>query len=139
MAHNVADLNTQLEVLNIFSEWSGIRRNISECRLTCYIYELQALKHKKNRDSALQTRLANIRVGHTPIPTTSQDDPLPEGELGTALTASVCPKAYLKWTIDTLTTISKAFLATLLAPDINQRLHLLGANLKIKVEGTRED
>ena len=67
VAHNVTDLNTQLEIVNTFSEWPGIRLNISKCRLTVYIYELQSLKRKKDRDSALQARLANIRVGHTPI------------------------------------------------------------------------
>ena len=101
VAHNVTDLNTQLEVVNTFIEWSGIRLNISKYRLTCYIYELQSLKRKKDRDSALQARLANIRVGQTPISIISQDDPLPRGNLGTTLTASLSPKAHLKWTIDT--------------------------------------
>ena len=112
VAHNVNDLNTQLAVVNTFSEWSGIRLNISKRRLTGYIYELQSLKRKKDRDSALQARLANIRVGHTPITIISQDDPLPGGYLGTALTASLSPKAHLTWTINTLETISQAVLAT---------------------------
>jgi hypothetical protein len=63
VAHNVTDLNTQLEIVNTFSEWSGIGLDIYKCRLTGYIYELQSLKRKKDRDSALQARLANIRVG----------------------------------------------------------------------------
>jgi hypothetical protein len=96
VAHNVTDLNTQLEIVNTFSEWSDIILNISKCRLTGYIYELQSLKRKKDHDSALQARLANIRVGHTPISIISQDDPLPEGYLGTALTASLSLKAHLK-------------------------------------------
>jgi len=44
VAHNVTDLNTQLEVVKTFIEWSGIRIQISKCRLTGYIYELQSLK-----------------------------------------------------------------------------------------------
>ena len=95
MAHNVTHLNTQLDIVNTFSEWLGIRLNISECRLTSYIYELQSLKRKKDRDSALQARLANIRVGHTLISIISQDDPLLGVYLGAALTASLSPKARL--------------------------------------------
>jgi hypothetical protein len=68
VAHNVTDLNKQLKVASTFSEYSGVILSISKCRLTCHIYdELQALKRKKDRGCALQTRLANIRVGHTPI------------------------------------------------------------------------
>ena len=92
MAHNAIDLNAQLEVVNTFSEWLIITLNISKCRLTGYIYELQSLKRKKDRVATLQARLANYRVGHTPISIISQDDPLPEGYLGTALAASLCPK-----------------------------------------------
>ena len=40
VAYNGTDLNTQLETVNTFSEWSTIRLNISKCRLTGYIYEL---------------------------------------------------------------------------------------------------
>jgi hypothetical protein len=130
VAHNVTDLNTQLEIVNTFSEWSGIALNISKYRLTCYIFELQFLKRKKDRDSALQARLANIRVSHTSISIISQDDPLPGSYLGTALTASLSQKAHLKRTIDTLSIIIKAILAIPLPPGIKQRL-LYGAISKI--------
>jgi len=70
-------------------------------------------------------------VGHTPISIISQDDPLPRGYLGTALTDSLNPKAHLKWTIDILSTINKAVLATPLPPGVKQRLLLYGANSKI--------
>ena len=112
MAHNVADLNTQLEIYNAFSEWSGIILHIPKCRLTCCIHEIQALKREKDRDCELQTSIANIGVGHTPISIMSQDDPLPGGYLGIALIASLSPKAHLQWTIDTISTISKSVLAT---------------------------
>ena len=99
IASTVTDLKIQLDTVNTFSEWSGIRLNISKCRLTGYIHALQLIKRKPARDAALQARLANVRVGSTPIPIISQDDPLPGGYLGTALTASLCPKAHLVRTL----------------------------------------
>jgi hypothetical protein len=93
--------------------------------------KLQSIKTKKDHDTALQTRLAHVRICDTPIPVLSQDDPLPGGYLGTVLTASLCPRAHLKWTLEILTTISKAVLNTPLPPNIKQRLLLYGANSKI--------
>ncbi len=70
-------------------------------------------------------------MSQSPIAIISQDDPLPGGYLGTALTASLNPKAHLKWTTDTLSTINKAVLATPLPPRVKQRILLYGANSKI--------
>ena len=131
VAHNVTDINTQVEVVNTLNEWSDIRINIPKCRLTSYTKNLQSLKRKKDRDSALQARLANIRVGHTPISITFQDGSLPGGYLGTTFTASLCPKAHLKWKIDTLSTISKAIISTPVPPRIKICLLLYEANSKI--------
>ena len=39
-ASTVTDLNTQLVTVDAFGEWSGIRLNISKCRLTGYIHAL---------------------------------------------------------------------------------------------------
>jgi hypothetical protein len=131
IASTVTDLNTQLDTVNIFSEGSGIRLNISKCRLTGYIHALQLIKRKADQDVSLQARLANVRVGGTSIPIISQDDPLPGDYLGTALSASLCPKAHLAWTSNTLAIISKAILSTPLPPGIKQRLLLYRANSKI--------
>ena len=127
----IIDLNAQLDAVNTFSKWSGIHVNISKCRLTGYIHALQLIKRKADRDTALQARLANVRVGSTPIPIISHDDPLPGGYLGTSLTVSLCPKAHVAWTLDTLANISKAILSTPLPPSIKQRFLLYGANSKI--------
>ena len=101
--------------------------NIPKYRLTGYLHKLQDIKTKKDRDTALQTRLAHARIGVIPIPVLSQDDPLPGGYLGTALTTSLCPKAHFKWTLDVISTIDKAVLTTPLPPSIKQRLFLYGA------------
>ena len=87
-------------------------------------------QNKKDRDTALQTRLAHVRINDSPIPVLSQDEPLPGGYLGNALTTSLCPKAHLQWTLEVIATISKAVLNTPQPPNIKQRLLLYGANSK---------
>jgi hypothetical protein len=131
VAPTIPALEAQLQVVEAFSKWSDICLNIPRCRLTGYLHKLHNIKTTKNRDTAVQTRLAHARIGGTPIPVLSQDDPLPGGYLGTALTASLCPKARLKWTLEVLATISKTVLTTPLPPNIKQRLLLYGANSKI--------
>ncbi len=91
--------------------------DIPKCRLTGYIHKLQTIKSKKDRDMALETRLAHVRINDTPIPVLSQDELLPGGYLGTAL-ASLCPRAHLQWTLGVIATISKAVLNTPLPPNI---------------------
>ena len=53
MVHNVTVLITQLEIFSTYSEMSDIRLNISKCRLTSYIFDLQSLKRKKDHSTAL--------------------------------------------------------------------------------------
>jgi hypothetical protein len=105
--------------------------NILKCRLTGYIHKLQTIKSNKDRDVAIQTRLAHVRINDSPILVLSQDEPLPGGYLGTALTTSLCPKAHLQWTHGVIATISKAVLNTPLPPNIKQRFLLYGANSKM--------
>jgi hypothetical protein len=131
IASTVTHLNTQLDAVNTFSDWSSIRSNLSKCRLIGYIHAIQLIKRKVDRESALQARLANVPVGSTPIPIISHDDPLPGGYLGTTLTASLCPEAHLAWTLDTLANRSKAILSIPLPPGINTRLLLYEANSRI--------
>ena len=59
-----------------FSDWSGILTNISKCRTTAYIHALQPLPPMA-RDDALTTRLSTLTLKGSPIPTLSQDEPLP--------------------------------------------------------------
>ncbi len=92
IASTVTDLNTQLEAVSTFSEWSGIRINIPKCRLTGYIHTLQQIKRKSDRDEALQARLAHVRLGTTSIPNISQDDSLPGGYYATPLQRLYAPK-----------------------------------------------
>jgi hypothetical protein len=76
-------------------------------------------------------KLLNERRTATVQSKLSQDDPLLEGYLKTTLTASLPPKAHLKWTIKTISSSSKAVLAIPLSPGIKQRLLIYGANSKI--------
>ena len=56
---------------------------------------LQSFRKKTDRDDALKARLVHIALGGQRIEVLTQDEPLPGGNLGTALTASLCPDAHL--------------------------------------------
>jgi hypothetical protein len=51
---------------------------------------------KTDKDDALKARLAHITLGGQRIGVLTQDEPLPSGYLGTALTASLCMDAHLR-------------------------------------------
>ena len=51
-----------------------------------------------DRDVAFKARLAHITLGGQHIGFLTQDETLPGGYLGTALTASLCPDEHLRWT-----------------------------------------
>ena len=55
VAATIPALISQLQIVEKFSNWSGIHMNIPKCRLTGYIHKLQTIKSKKDRDTALQT------------------------------------------------------------------------------------
>ena len=120
-----------LSIVQQFSDWSGIKLNIDKCMVTAYIHSLQSISRKNGRDDALRARLAHITLSGKPIGSLSQDEPLPGGYLGTSLTASLSPAAYLHWTKAQLTLIGKALKTTPLPPHIKQRLLLYGAHSKI--------
>jgi hypothetical protein len=89
------------------------------------------LRKKKEKDDALRALLANISLGGTRIGVLSQDEPLPGGYLDTALTASICPDAHLRWTKHQLGLICKAVNWAPLPAHIKQRLLVYGAHSKI--------
>jgi hypothetical protein len=106
--------------------------SISESvRLLTYIQGLQFFRKKSDRDDALRARLAHITLGGQRIGVLTQDEPLPRGYLGTALTASLCPDAHLRWTKRYLEIICKAVNRAPLPSHIKQRLLLYGAHSKI--------
>ncbi len=47
VASNIPVLETQLQVVESYSKWSGIRLNIPKYRLTGYLHILQNIKTKK--------------------------------------------------------------------------------------------
>ena len=89
---------------------------------------LQSFRKNADRDDALRARLAHIAMGGQRIGVLTQDEPLPDGYLGTALTASLCPDAHLQWTKLQLETICKAVNRAPLPSNIRRRLLLYGAN-----------
>ena len=87
-----------LDTIQQFSTWLGRNPNAAKCKITAYIHELQAISNKKERDEALRSRLAHVKLAERPIGALTQDEPLPGGYLGTSLTASLSPRAHLMWT-----------------------------------------
>ncbi len=98
VTNTIEDMETLLNIVEHSSDWSGIRLNVGKCKDTAYLQGLQTLRKKKDKDDVLRARLANLSLGGTRIGILSQDEPLPGGYLGTALTASLCPDAHLRWT-----------------------------------------
>jgi hypothetical protein len=120
-----------LDIIQQLSTWSGIHLNAAKCKITAYIHELQAIPRKRERDDALRSCLANVKLAGRPIGALTQDEPLPGGYLGTALTASLFPTAHLLWTKSQIEQIGRALGRTPIPPHIKQRLLLYGANSKI--------
>jgi hypothetical protein len=131
VTNTIEDMVALLEIVEHFSNWPGIRLNVGKCKITTYMQNLQSFRKKADRDDALKARLAHITLGRQRIGVLTQDEPLPGGYLGTALTASLCHDAHLQWTKQQLETICKAVNRAPLPSNIKQRLLLYGANSKI--------
>ena len=77
---------TLLDIVEQFSDWSGIRLNVGKCKIAAYIQSLQSFRKKTDREDALKARLAHITLGGQRIGVLTQEEPLPGGYLGPALT-----------------------------------------------------
>jgi hypothetical protein len=62
LANTVEDMISLLDIIQQFNKWSGINLNAAKCKITAYIHELQAIPQKKNRDDALRSRLAQVKL-----------------------------------------------------------------------------
>jgi len=100
---------TLLDIVEKYSDWSGIHLNAGKYKSTVYIIGLLSIRENLDRNDALRARLAHITLGGQRMGNLSQDEPLPGGYLGTALTASLCPDAHLRWTKRQLEIICNAF------------------------------
>jgi hypothetical protein len=95
VTNTIEDMVALLEIVEEFSNWSGIRPNVGKCRITTYMQNLQSFRKKANRDDTLRARLAHITLGGQRTGVLTHDEPLPGGYMGMALTASLCPYAHL--------------------------------------------
>jgi hypothetical protein len=128
VTNSMDDLMSILSIVQQFSKWSGIHLNVDKCKVTAYIYSLQSIHIRRERDDALRARLAHITLSGKPIGSLTHDEPLPGGYLSTSLTASLSPETHLHWTKTQLTLIGNALRNTPLPPHIKQRLLLYGAH-----------
>jgi hypothetical protein len=131
VTNTIADMCNLLNIVEQFSTRSGIRLNVGKCKISPHLHSLQSIRKKSDRDDAHKARLAHVSLGGHRIGVLSQDAPLPGGYLGTALTASLCPDAHLKWTKSQLELICTAVNQAPLPPHIRQQLLLYGAHSKI--------
>ena len=131
LSNSAPDMISQLQVVDSYSSWSGIRLNVPKCCITGFMQQLQSITRKADRDNALRGRLAHIQVSGQRIKAVSQDEPLPGGYLGTALTASLNPQAQLTWIKTILNDICRAVIKAPLPPRVRQQLLLYGAHSKI--------
>jgi hypothetical protein len=127
ITNSVEDMISLLDIIQQYSTWSCIHVNAAKCKIKAYIHDLQAIPHKQERDDALRSRLAHVKLAGRPIGALTQDEPVPDGYLGTSLTASLSPKAHLQWTKSQIDQIGKALGRTPLPSHIKQRLLLYGA------------
>ncbi len=97
-----------LDIIQQLGTWSGIHLNAAKCKITAYIHEFQAISNKRERDDALRSRLAHVKLAGRPIGVLRQDEPLSNGYLGTSITASLSPKAHLLWTKSQIDQIGQA-------------------------------
>ncbi len=104
----VEDMISLMDIIQHFSNWSGIHLNVAKCKITAYIHALQAIPTKRDRDVAPRSRLAHVTIAGRPIGVLTQDEPLPGGYLGTPLTASLSPEAHLLWIKSQIMQIGRA-------------------------------
>jgi hypothetical protein len=131
VTNTIDDIITLLDIVEQFSAWSGIRLNVGKFEITAYLLGLQSIHKKIDKDDAHCARLAHVSPGAHRIGVISQDEPLLGGYLGIALTASLCPDAYLKWTKRQLELIYKAVNQAPLPSHIRQRLLIYETHSKI--------
>jgi len=115
---SVEDMMVLLNLVNQFSSLYGIHFNVDTCKITTYSKDLQTSLRKRGMYDALRARLAHVKLAGRSIGSLTQDEPLPRGCLGTALTASLCKDAHLHWTKSQLILIGKALARTPLSPHI---------------------
>jgi hypothetical protein len=130
LTNSVEDMISLLDIIQQFSTWSGIHLNAAKFKITAYIHEVQSISNKKERDDALRSRLAHVKLSGRPIGVLTHDEPLPGGYLGTSITASLPLKAHQLWTKFQIDKIGQALGRTPLPPHIKQHLLLYGANSK---------
>ena len=116
-----ANLRLQLEKVEAYGDWSGIKCNVSKCRLTGYIHKLQSLPPREAAQ-ALEGMLADITIDDTRVPVVGQDEPLPGTYLGTCITASLSFKSHVRWARSTITPACEAVVSSPLPVPIKQQM-----------------
>ena len=54
VTNTIEDMVTLLDIVEQFSDWSGIRLNVGKCKVTAYMQKIQSFRKKADRDDALR-------------------------------------------------------------------------------------
>jgi hypothetical protein len=63
ITNNIEDMTVLLDIVDKFSNWSGIRLNVGKYKIPAYIQSLQPIHKKTRRDDALWACLAHVSIG----------------------------------------------------------------------------
>jgi hypothetical protein len=55
------------DIIQQINTWSSIHLNVPKCKIAAYIHELQSLPPKRERDEALRSHLAHVKLAGRPI------------------------------------------------------------------------
>ena len=91
VTNTIDDMITMLDIVEQFSDWSGIRLHVGKYKITTYIQGLQPIRKKTDRDDALRARLSHVSPEGHRIGVLSQDESLRGGYLSTSLVVSKRP------------------------------------------------
>ncbi len=116
LTNSVEDTISLLDIIQQFSTWSSIHLMPPNARSQLASTNNKLSPPKRDRDEALRSRLAHVKLAGRPIGALTQEEPLPGGYIGTSITASLSPMAHLLWTKTQIDQIGKALGRTPLPP-----------------------
>jgi hypothetical protein len=79
VTNTVEDMIVLLDLVDQFSNWSGIHLNVNKCKIAAFINILQATPRNRDIDDAPRAILAHVNLAGSPIGSLIKDEPLPGG------------------------------------------------------------
>jgi len=77
VTNSIEEMIALLNIVEQFSEWSGIHLNVGKCKITAYIQSLQSLRIKRKGTTPTKPGWPTSPWGGQRIGVLTQDEPLP--------------------------------------------------------------